>query len=146
MSMLGVGEQVVSPARETFIGCGVKTLSFMPSVLIPLPPLIPLPLSDTPTLDIITHKKTMPRVFVISPLAEEKKHRIYYDFEKINILDHNTKTWRFTLPQGCASLDKKQILIEYRHSKHSPAFSSETYNLHYENKGIELEWGYFVNN
>ena len=146
MSMLGVDEQVVSPAREIFIRCGVKTLSFMPSVLIPLPPLIPLPLSDTPTLDVIAHKKTMPRVFLINYLAEEERHRIYYDFETMNTLDHNTKIWRFTLPQGCASLDKKQILIEYRHSKHAPAFSSETYNLYYENKGIELEWGYFVNN
>lgn len=146
MGMSEASKELISPAQEIHIGCGVKMYSFMPSVVIPLPPLIPFPNSSSPTLQIITHKKTIPRVFMSNPTTKERKHRIYYDFERIHTKNKATKIWSFSLPRSCASLDKKQIMVEYRNSKHDPAYSHEIYDLHYSNNGLELEWEYFTNN
>lgn len=137
-------------AENVSIGCGEKIYSIMVSVLIPLPPVIPVPwFRDSATLKITNygHDYDAPRVYLLlhsnTGIAE---HQIHQESELSNYADNPSKSWFFPLPEKCTALNGAQLKIQYKKLSQSSDWTTEIYDLRYSNNGVNVEWFYFINN
>lgn len=141
------GQKSTSFSRHISISCGVKTYSFMPSVVIPLPPILPSPWArDTATLVITAYKHDIPQVYLLTyENGQIKEQQIPSLPERPNYLDKTAKDWVFPFAQSCPKLNGAKLKVEYRKAQLEPPWATEKHDLFYSNSGVSFKTMYLSN-
>lgn len=120
--------------------CDAKLYSIMLSVIIPLPPIIPVPNDNKAKLMITMPKGIDVKAFITKNNSITESELLHIKEQEPH-LHRKRLVWIYPINYSCKNLENSQLRVIIT-NKESGEHKERTYNLKYSNEGLKLNFGY----